>query len=148
VKALGVLFCGGLLLVGCGVARNTAVTSYHVATAPVTIVRRQFSDQPPQTAATSSDVDVPGRPVAVPSPTPPRRTVAETSAPQRMNRSQPSASPRAATNQSEFPVAKPVPGKSGYVYSPYDSSKYVDVSGYTPGSKVKDPYTQKIFIVP
>jgi len=24
----------------------------------------------------------------------------------------------------------------------------VDVSGYTSGSKVKDPYTQKIFIVP
>jgi hypothetical protein len=45
-------------------------------------------------------------------------------------------------------VAKAVPGKPGYVYSPYDSSKYVDVSGYTPGSKVKDPYAQKIFIVP
>jgi hypothetical protein len=146
VKALGVLFCGGFLLMGCGVARNTAVTSYHVATAPVTIVRRQFSDKPPQTA--SSDVDVPGRPVAAPSPTPLRRTVAETSAPQRMNRSQPAASPSAVTNQSEFPVAKPVPGKSGYVYSPYDSSKYVDVSGYTSGSKVKDPYTQKIFVVP
>jgi hypothetical protein len=146
VKALGVLFCGGFLLVSCGAARNTAVTSYHVATAPVTIVRRQFSDKPPQTA--SSDVDVPGRPVAVPSPTPAPRTVAETSATPKMNRSQPSTSPRGGTNQSEFPVAKPVPGKSGYVYSPYDSSKYVDVSGYTSGSKVKDPYTQKIFIVP
>ena len=53
-----------------------------------------------------------------------------------------------AANQSEFPVAKSVPGKPGYVYSPYDQSKYVDVSGYTPGSKVKDPYTQKIFVVP
>ena len=50
--------------------------------------------------------------------------------------------------QTEFPVGKPVPGKPGYVYSPYESGKYVDVGGYAPGSKVKDPYAQKIFIVP
>jgi hypothetical protein len=35
------------------------------------------------------------------------------------------------------------------VFSPFDSSgRYVDVSGYTPGTKVKDPWTDKIFIVP
>jgi hypothetical protein len=49
----------------------------------------------------------------------------------------------------EFPTAKAVPGKPGYVLSPFDpSGRYVDVSGYTPGSKVKDPWTDKIFIVP
>jgi len=48
----------------------------------------------------------------------------------------------------EFPTAKPVDGKPGYVYSPFDSGKYVDVSGYAPGSKVKDPYSGKIFLVP
>jgi hypothetical protein len=47
-----------------------------------------------------------------------------------------------------FPTAKPVPGKSGYVYSPSDPNKYVDVSGYAAGSKVKDPYSGKIFLVP
>jgi hypothetical protein len=41
-----------------------------------------------------------------------------------------------------------VPDKPGYVFSPFDSSRYVDVSGYTPGTKVKDPWTDKIFIVP
>jgi hypothetical protein len=46
-------------------------------------------------------------------------------------------------------VAKPVPGKPGYVFSPYDpNGGYVDVTGYQPGSKVKDPYSQKIFLVP
>jgi hypothetical protein len=46
-------------------------------------------------------------------------------------------------------VAKPVPGKPGYVFSPYDANGgYVDVSGYPSGSKVKDPYSQKIFLVP
>jgi hypothetical protein len=145
VKTLGVLFCGGFLLAGCGVARNAAVSSYHVATAPVTIVRRQFNGPPRQT---TSDVNIPGRPMATPPPNLPRQTVAETSATQGTKRSQPSPSPRMVASQSEFPVAKSVPGKPGYVYSPYDQSKYVDVSGYTPGSKVKDPYTQKIFVVP
>ena len=37
---------------------------------------------------------------------------------------------------------------AGYVYSPFDPGKYVDVSGYAPGSKVKDPYSGKIFKVP
>jgi len=35
------------------------------------------------------------------------------------------------------------------VMSPYDAeARYVDVSGYASGSKVKDPWTEKIFIVP
>jgi hypothetical protein len=61
----------------------------------------------------------------------------------------PSPSPRASSTKLEFPIAKPVPGKPGYVFSPFDTSgRYVDVTGYTSGSKVKDPWTDKIFIVP
>jgi hypothetical protein len=61
----------------------------------------------------------------------------------------PSPSPRASSTKLEFPTAKPVPGKPGYVFSPFDTSgRYVDVTGYTSGSKVKDPWTDKIFIVP
>ena len=42
-----------------------------------------------------------------------------------------------------------VPGKPGYVFSPFDASGgYVDVTGYTSGQKVKDPYSGKIFLVP
>jgi hypothetical protein len=42
-----------------------------------------------------------------------------------------------------------VPGKPGYVFSPFDpSGGYVDVNGYSPGQKVKDPYSGKIFLVP
>ncbi|MGI8891083.1 MAG: hypothetical protein ACR2G0_09925 [Chthoniobacterales bacterium] len=49
----------------------------------------------------------------------------------------------------DLPYAKPVPGKPGYVFSPYDKSGgYVDVTGYNPGQKVKDPYSGKIFLVP
>jgi hypothetical protein len=41
-----------------------------------------------------------------------------------------------------------VPDRPGYVYSLNDPGKYVDVTGYAPGSKVKDPYSGKIFLVP
>ena len=48
-----------------------------------------------------------------------------------------------------FPTAEMVPGKPGYVISPFDTKgRYVDVSGYASGSKAKDPWTDKIFIVP
>jgi hypothetical protein len=57
--------------------------------------------------------------------------------------------PVQTSSTSAFPTAKAVPDKPGYVFSPFDSSgRYVDVSGYTPGTKVKDPWTEKIFIVP
>lgn len=150
------MVCSTLMLAGCRVAHDAAVTSYHVATAPVRLIARQFEDEPAQTTR-PSDVDVPGHPVAAPSPraASKQRTVT-TSASQRAKhnprvevKSKTAASTvRPPTTQAKFPVGKPVPGKPGYVYSPYDPSKYVDVSGYTPGSKVKDPYAQKIFIVP
>ena len=137
MKALiGVLFCT-VVLTGCGpahVVRTAAVASYHVATAPVKVARWALKDRSePPTQTTNTDVDVPGHPVVTRSPQPKQRTA---------------TTYRTTPPQTQFPVAKPVPGKPGYVYSPYDSSKYVDVSGYTSGSKVKDPYAQKIFIVP
>jgi hypothetical protein len=64
----------------------------------------------------------------------------------------PSSSPSPLTSSSTepmFPTAKAVPGKRGYVFSPFDTKgRYIDVSGYPPGSKAKDPWTDKIFIVP
>jgi hypothetical protein len=79
---------------------------------------------------------------ASPSPTNPKTsTVQATAAPK------PKLIPAAPAAQS-FPTAKPVPDKPGYVFSPSEPGKYVDVSGYPPGSKVKDPYSGKIFLVP
>jgi hypothetical protein len=62
------------------------------------------------------------------------------------------SSPSPLTSSStelKFPTARAVPGKPGYVFSPFDTKgRYIDVSGYPPGSKAKDPWTDKIFIVP
>ena len=49
-----------------------------------------------------------------------------------------------------LPYGIPVPGRKGMVTSPYtpDEGKYVDVTGFASGSIVKDPYTEKFFLVP
>jgi hypothetical protein len=49
-----------------------------------------------------------------------------------------------------LPYGIPVPGRKGMVTSPYtpDEGKYVDVTGFASGSVVKDPYTEKFFLVP
>jgi hypothetical protein len=130
-----------IALAGCGIGR--------VVTAPVRYV---FQEPEPVSAANNSDVTTPGRPVTAPSPTPVRRTATRKTA---ASRAQPS--PSVVANKSakssggavQFPVAKPVPGKQGLVFNPFNSNgAYIDVSGYAPGSKVKDPDSQKIFVVP
>jgi hypothetical protein len=48
----------------------------------------------------------------------------------------------------DYPYGIPVPGKPHLVESPYSPGKYIDVEGFPPGTEVKDPYTDKIFLVP
>jgi hypothetical protein len=48
-----------------------------------------------------------------------------------------------------YPVATAVPGRPGWVYSPYEpAAGPVNVSGTSPGTEVRCPYTKKIFFTP
>jgi len=169
---------GAVLLAGCGTTRNVAVSSYHVtrdvavdsyrvATAPVHYALRRHSNEPTMigtTDAIESDVSQPGHPArstqVASAPQQPRRKADTTSSQKPAKTTPPVAysettqpEPRPSSleqaSSSAFPTAKAVPDKPGYVFSPFDSSgRYVDVSGYASGTKVKDPWTDKIFVVP
>jgi hypothetical protein len=141
-----------IVLVGCETAHNIG----HTLTAPV---RHVLNEPEPAPAANTSDVTNPGQPVTVPSPTATPRVASRkskqpsASGPPRVSAKKPSAKPSPPSQKSarvtQFPVAKPVPGRPGLVFNPFNTSGgYIDVSGYAPGSKVKDPDSQQIFVVP
>jgi tetratricopeptide (TPR) repeat protein len=48
----------------------------------------------------------------------------------------------------DYPYGIPVPDKPDLVESPYVPGKYIDVAGFPSGTEVKDPYTDKTFLVP
>lgn len=61
----------------------------------------------------------------------------------------PAPEPPKTEKTGELQYGKPVPGKPGYVTSPFaPASGYVDVRGFPPGTEVRCPYTQKVFLVP
>ena len=167
VRGAALTFFLTLTVFGCRTAENVASTSAAVVTAPVHFVSGKFRHgEEPTTETTIYEGQpvveaAPPQPMATPLRSP--RTVTSsttTSPPSQQDEMQPSstaamprpsATPRSSSLNSaaQFPVAKPVPGKPGYVFSPYDpNGGYVDVTGYQSGSKVKDPYSQKIFLVP
>jgi hypothetical protein len=165
--AMRFLMLSATFLVGCRTAHNLAVSSFRVIDAPANYVRRHIDDDEGTTTSTTtttyqSDVVTPGQPIVTP---PPQQSVVtrhrtrtetdeERSEKARDNQEQrpKSTSPQrtaSSTTGSKIPYAKPVPGKPGYVYSPFDpNGGYVDVTGYAAGSKAKDPYSGKIFLVP
>jgi hypothetical protein len=166
MKTAFTFLLASVVLVGCRTAHDVAVTSFRVVDAPANYLRRHLDadDRERYTTTTvvetPSDVYTPGYPVTENEPPiqgqvagPPPSTASSTRTSRRSSEppvsSTPSVSTRRAPAPQQPPYAKPVPGKPGYVFSPYDpNGGYVDVTGYTPGSKVKDPYSGKVFLVP
>jgi hypothetical protein len=149
------------------VARAVAVGSYRVASAPVHYATRKRGDDSSTMVGTEtpSDVTNPGQSIppemASASQQQPRveaergrgRRSSGTSVTSHDEAAQSSTSVSSSGASSApstaFPTGKLVPGKPGYVFSPFDKEgRYVDVSGFPSGTKVKDPWTDKIFLVP
>ncbi len=163
------LILTALVLTSCRSAKKAAVSTFRVIDAPARYVRDRIDSEDgtisttttTQTTVGQSDVVNPGRPIDSAT----RRTVTEQRPPAtprpstQTTRTETAATsePRATATPArkstpaptvDFPTARPVPGKPGFVYSIDPNGGMVDVTGYKSGDKAKDPYTHQIFIVP
>jgi len=99
---------------------------------PVAANRQNVNEAPPTDVSTSQ---ASGGPVPV--------------APNGHNVRAAKAARAAKKGKSGLLYGTPVPGKQGLVTSPFSpDSGYIDVRSFPPGTEVKDPYTDKIFLTP
>lgn len=99
--------------------------------------------RPKTKGAEQNAADYPPSPTATPLQTP-TPTATQSQPPVR-----PASVPPNKNSKRDIPYAIPVPGKPGFVTSPYaPKAGYVDVRGFPSGTEVKDPYSGKIFLTP
>ena len=97
---------------------------------------------------TGTAPQVPANQTSSPAPQPAPETSASQSPAPTPDSPKPQSSPSAPPSKAEEPkYATKVPGKNGWIRSPYDG-KVLDAAGVPPGTQVKDPDSGKIMIVP
>ncbi|MCB1094405.1 MAG: hypothetical protein KDN22_02395 [Verrucomicrobiae bacterium] len=82
-------------------------------------------------------------------PTPGNPDIATSNPAAASARQSPQSLRRAPAASVKVKVARPAPGKNGFVVSPYSKEpRLVDVRNVPPGTRVRDPYSGQYFEVP